>query len=110
MRIKPDTISSRCVKAFYHARRRSEIMIGIFGIDAAFDSMSLRLPGLLRNFSAIGNMKLLLDQIHPDHLLGHAMLDLNTRIHFHEIEIIFCIEQKFYRSSADVADACRAFD
>ena len=37
-------------------------------------------------------MKLLLDKIQPDHLLGYAMLDLNARIHFHEIEIIIGIK------------------
>ena len=44
-----------------------------------------------------------LHQVGPGDHLGHRMLDLQTRVHFHEIERAILVGDKFNRARADVA-------
>src|SRR5579864_1777111 len=110
MRIESDAVPAGCMEALDYPGRRAKIMIGIFGIDAALDCMSLRFARLFGNSSSVGNMKLLLNKIQPYHLFCYAMLHLNASIHFHKIEIIIGIQQKFDRPRSNVPYACSSFD
>ncbi len=42
--------------------------------------------------------------IDPRDALRYRMLDLNARIHFHEVELLLLIDQKFKRAGIPVAD------
>src|SRR5690606_8959056 len=69
------------------ARTRNELE-GIFGVDPALDRMAAELHIALtqREFFAGCNTDLLLHQIDTRDHLGDRMLDLNTGIHFNEVE------------------------
>ena len=54
---------------------------------------------------AAGDAQLQFDQIEPGDRLGDGMLDLQPRVHFHEIEFAVAVEQEFQRAGALVADA-----
>ena len=42
-----------------------------------------------------GDPQLPFDEIDPGHRLGHRVLDLDPRIHLHEIELIIFVKQEF---------------
>ena len=48
-------------------------------------------------------MDLLLDDVHAGDLLGHGVLDLQARVHLHEIELAVLVEQKFDRAGVLIA-------
>ena len=50
-----------------------------------------------------GDAQLQFDEIEPGDRLGDRMLDLQPRVHFHEIEVAAGIEQEFQRAGALVA-------
>lgn len=52
---------------------------------------------------ARGDPDLLFDQVEAGHRLGYRVLDLNARIHLHEIEIAVLGVEKLDRSGARVA-------
>ena len=86
---------------------RGKIIARILGVNAALDRVSAQLNVALdRNPSGSpAAMRICsFNQIHAvDHLhLGNRMLDLDTRVHFHEIEII-AARQKFKRAGVAVA-------
>ena len=53
---------------------------------------------------AAGDAQLQFDQIEPGDRLGDGMLDLQPRVHLHEIEFAAAIEQEFQRAGALIAD------
>ena len=53
---------------------------------------------------ASGNTQLQLDQVEPGDRLGDGMLDLQPRIHLHEIEFAVAVEQEFQRAGALIAN------
>src|SRR5207248_6524582 len=57
-----------------------------------------RLPG--------GDSQLPLDRIEPGHGLGHGVLDLQPRVHLHEVELA-AIEQELDGARTHVADLAR---
>ena len=54
---------------------------------------------------AAGDAQLQFDQIEPGDRLGDGMLDLQPRVHLHEIELAAAIEQEFQRAGALIAQA-----
>jgi hypothetical protein len=57
---------------------------------------------------ARGHAQLQLDQIEPGHGLGHRVLDLQARVHLHEIEPALGVEQALERAHPLIADRpCR---
>src|SRR3546814_18378519 len=69
--------------------RRQEALLRLFGIKAHFDRMAVEWYLLLRQRQGLagGNTQLPFDQIEPGDHLGHRMLDLQARVHFHDIEV-----------------------
>src|SRR5579883_1503857 len=109
VRIESHTVTTRSMEAGNGTGRRTKIFFGIFRIDAALNSMALGLARTLGDAATGGHMELLANEIETNNLLGHRMLDLNTRIHLHEVKIVVLIEKEFDRTSANIADARGAF-
>ena len=90
------------------ARARRKCVVRIFGVDPALDCMAaqadIRLAQVER--PARGNADLCLDDIDTGDHFGHRMLDLDARVHFHEIEPAACaIDDTFNGARARVTDA-----
>ena len=77
----------------------------ILGIDARLDGMAVDsdLPLVERQRFAAGHAQLPFDQIEAGDHLGHRMLNLQARVHFHEIEISVRLGDELHRARADVA-------
>ena len=68
-----------------------------------------------RQLLAGGDAELPFDQIEPGHRLGHRVLDLQPRIHLHEVEALaVCTKirwgDELDRAGADIADRARRRD
>jgi hypothetical protein len=71
-----------------------EIVRRILGGDAHLDRMPARLERehVRRELLAIGDANLPLHQIDPRRFLGDRVLDLDARIHLHEVEAALGVE------------------
>src|SRR5690554_2415596 len=67
----------------------------IFCVDATFNRMAAELYIALaqREFFAGGNQDLLLNQVDTGHHLGDSVFNLDTRVHFDEIEFAVFIKK-----------------
>src|SRR6267142_340711 len=76
--------------------RRRFVCNRILGIDAAFERMAPELNILLavRQTVAGSDKDLIADKIDPGHEFGHGVLDLNPRIHLHEVELLFFVHKE----------------
>jgi hypothetical protein len=71
-----------------------EVLVGIFGGDAALHGMAVQLDLVLgrdargrhRRWQAAGDVNLRLDDVDAGDLLGHGVLDLDARIDLDEVE------------------------
>ena len=63
-----------------------------------------------RKRSPARDAQLPLDQVDAGDRLGHRMLDLQPRVHLHEVELAVGVEQELDRAGADVADGSRQRD
>ena len=93
------------------ARRRSEVVARILGIDPALDRMAGEADLVLahRDRFTAGDAQLLGDQVDPGHHLGDRVFDLNAGVHLHEVEAAAAIHQELHGAGALVADAaCRS--
>ena len=54
-----------------------------------------------------GDADLLFHQIEAGHHFRHAMLDLDTGIHLHEIDFPIAVQQKFHGAGVDIAHRLR---
>ena len=62
---------------------------------------------LSRSGSPIASADTLLHQVDPGHHLGHAVLDLDPRVHLDEVEIAVGREQELHRADVRIADHLR---
>jgi len=90
---------------------RQEVLRWIFRINADFDGMTADGQILLptRQWFASGHPQLPLDEILTGDHLGHRMLNLQARVHFHKVEGTVGIEQELHCPGTDIADGfgCR---
>ena len=89
------------------AGARCEIVVGVLGIDAALDRMPARggFEHMMRQRFASCHANLLLDQLATHHLFGDWVFDLDTRVHFHEVEILaLFIDEILDRSGILITD------
>ena len=79
----------RHADAASRAGRRQEIARGVLGIEPHLDRMAACRDLFLaqRQRLAGGDAELPFDQIEAGDHLGHGMLDLEARVHLHEIEV-----------------------
>ena len=89
------------------AGRRQKAVLGILGIDARFDGVTVEANLVLRQrqLFAGGDAELPLDQIEAGDRLGHRMLDLQPGIHFDEPE---GAGAQSFRAVGDELDRARA--
>ncbi len=92
--------------------RGQEALVGILGVDARLDRMAGDGELVLRSRQRLaeGDAQLPLDQVEPGDHLGHRVLDLQPRVHLHEIEAAVGMGDELDRARADVADRLRRFD
>ncbi|MNU55664.1 hypothetical protein D3C71_447460 [compost metagenome] len=85
--------------------------VGIFGIDAALDRVSLADDVLLRNFQrmAESDEKLLAHQIHARGHFRDRMFDLQTGVHLDEVEFTVFVE-KLEGADAAITDLAAGFN
>ncbi len=88
------------------ADRRQEIMRRVFGVNPRLDGMAVdvEIGPAFRQDLAVRDADLPFDQIEPGNIFRHRMLDLKSRIHFHEIEVAGRVEQEFHGSRAAIID------
>src|SRR6516225_6298473 len=84
--IDPD--SARPVHCHNLSGRRQKTVFRIFGIDSRLDGVSVEADIVLnqRQLFTRGHTELPFDEIKTGGLLGHRILDLQTRVHFDEPE------------------------
>src|SRR5450830_516539 len=78
-----------------NAARGRHKVVRVFSIDTAFNRVAMILNIALAEsqFLACSDLDLLLHDINTGNHLGHRMFNLNTRIHFNEIEFIVFIQK-----------------
>lgn len=82
-----------------------EILFRVFGIDAALDRVTVQPDVSLKQLDALPrrNADLRLDQVNAADHFGDRMLDLDPRVHFHEVEALRCgIENALDRAGASI--------
>eukprot|EP01137_Pigoraptor_chileana_P032809 Opistho-2@22806 len=96
----------RPARDMQRAGRRQETGLGVLGADARLDRMAVHAQlGLLeRQRLARGHAQLPLDQILAGDRLSDRVLDLQPRIHLHEIEPTVLLADELDRAGADIAD------
>src|SRR5208337_1323562 len=87
--------------------RRTEIMLGILGVDAAFDRRTARSRGR-RDRTARRDSQLFADQVTSETHLGHGMLDLQARVDLEEVEVV-ALDQELRGARARVMRRAREF-
>src|SRR6218665_982037 len=82
------------------------------GRRARLDRVAVEYHVILRQRQrlACGHTQLPLHQIQPGDGLGHGVLDLQPRVHLHEVERARTVEQKFHGARADIADGVGRVD
>ncbi len=82
------------------ARRGDEAVVGILGVDAAFDRDAAQRDVLLREPERLarGDTQLRRDQIDARDHLRHRVLDLQPRVHLEEVEVAIRVDEKLQRS------------
>ena len=91
------------------ADRRQKIALGILGVDARLDGVPVEFERILRERQRLarGDAELPLDQVEPGDHFGDRMLDLQARIHLHEVERAVAVDDELDRAGTDVADRLR---
>ena len=83
---------ARCTPARDGAALRQEVLLRVFRTQSHFDGVTTlratRIDGVLRQRQRLAqrHAQLPLDQINADHRFRHRMLDLQARVHLHEVE------------------------
>ncbi len=110
--IDPYAGASRQAQAAYFSGRGHEIVVGVFGVDTTFDSVSPQTdPPLVQlQWLSGGDRDLALDKVDAGDALGDGVLDLEAGIHFDEIVLVVFGQQKFYGAHPPVVHGPRRLD
>src|SRR5690606_21735637 len=92
------------------SRRWSKVIKWIFGIYSAFDRMHFWFVVRSRNGHTTSHFYLFFYQIKVDYFFGYRMLHLDTRVHFHKIEIAVLIYQKLNCSCTFIIHSFSTFN
>ena len=90
---------------FGNFTRAGSESLRVFGVDPAFDCMTVELDVLLfkAERGAAGNADLFADDVNAADGFGYRMFDLQAGIHLQKIEFAVFI-QKFQRSGIEITD------
>ena len=91
---------------------RQEALVRVFGIDARLDRVAVDGQLLLaqRQRLAGGHAQLPFHQVQPGDHLGHRVLDLQPRVHLHEVEAAVLVGDELHRAGADIAHRLGGID
>src|SRR5271168_559270 len=91
------------------ARRREEIVAGVFSVNAALDGVAAQLDILLAQAQRLAgrDAHLHFDQVEPGNHFRDGMLDLEARVHFEEVEAALAVHQEFEGAGIRVASGAR---
>jgi hypothetical protein len=110
--VDADAGALRLTDAQDAARGRQELVLGILGVDAAFERMAA-LRGAERGLGKRQtgcHFELQAHEVEPRHELGDRMLDLQARVHLEEVEIAVRVEHELDGAGIAVADGPRGGD
>ena len=112
MGIDADTASTGGIVKIDIAGAGLEISFGILSIDAALDGMSTRLgvDDMGAEMFTGGDLDLVLHEVASVNLFGDRVFDLNTGVHFHEVEIPIVIDEILDGTGILVSDAFAELD
>ena len=76
--------------------RREEVVVGIFGVDAALDRMAAQLDVFLRERQLLagGDVHLQVHEIEAGDEFRDRMLHLQARVHLEEVEVAILVDQE----------------
>jgi len=94
------------------ADRGQKLLGRVFRVDAGFQRMAAERELFLRPREELagGDAQLPLNQIKPGDHFGDGMLNLETRVHLHEIKGPVRRDDEFHRARADIVDRARRLD
>ena len=107
MSIDPDTLAAWCVPELDFSRAGGEVVVGVLGVDPAFDRVATRISieHVMGQGFAGSDADLFLDELAAHDFLGNRVFHLDPGIHFHKIEILgLVIDQVFDSAGILVAD------
>ena len=112
VRVHPDADAAGGVVKVDRAGGGSEIVGGIFRIDAEFDGVSQGAKVIEFGAEAFAgsDFDLLFDQVDPVDLFGHRMFDLDTGIHFEKVKVAGIINEELHRTGIFVLNGLGQFD
>ena len=92
--------------------RREKIALRVLGVNARLDGVPREAQFILQKRKPLScrDPQLPLDQVEPGNHLGDRVLDLQARIHLHEVEAPILLGDEFHRAGAAVADGARRGD
>ncbi len=107
--LQPHARPGRLGKAGDTTGLRQEVVIRIFGVDAALDSVPFEMNLLLTPTQppARRDGQLLLDDVHAGDHFRDRMFDLQTGIHLQKIEVARPIEQKLDGAGVGITNRAR---
>lgn len=96
MAIDADAAPSRAIVHFDATRAGAEIIKWIFGIDAAFNSVTFKVDFFLAEAKRFThcNHDLLFYEVDASHFLGDSVLDLDAFVDFQKIEVAMVIDDE----------------
>ena len=87
------------------SRAGHEVVVRVLGVDAALDGMAGEVHIFLGDFQGFtsGNANLGAYEVNARNGFGDAMLNLNARVDFHEVEfVVGQVKQEFYRTDVGI--------
>ena len=109
--IQPDSRSRGHRQVRNCSWRGEKFVFRIFGVNAALDGVAAEDDVTLRKRQRLtgSNSNLQLDEIEACDQLRYGMLNLQTRIHFEEIEIAFFVDEEFAGACVHVTGGTHEF-
>jgi len=89
VRVHADSPAARLIIHLNATGARTELIEGVFGIDAAFDGVAFELDvalGMAQGF-AHGNHDLIANEVDAGDFLGDGMLDLDAFVDLKEVKV-----------------------
>eukprot|EP00754_Rhynchopus_humris_P039735 Rhum_TRINITY_DN22840_c0_g1::Rhum_TRINITY_DN22840_c0_g1_i1::g.176253::m.176253 len=107
--VHTDTLAHGLDVALQHADRRGVVARGVLGVHTALGGPAVDLDVLLahRQVQALGRAEHLVHQVQARDLLRHRVLDLQTRVHLEEVEVLVLVDKHLNRAGRVVVDRAR---
>ena len=102
--VDPDAWPRRQVQELDGAGSRSEVLLGVLGVEPGLDGVAELRRGVANKATAVGDMQLQLDEVEPGRRFGHRVLDLQPGVDLQEREALLGrLVEELHRTGADVA-------